>query len=270
MIRRLRAFGLMLFAAMVIALPPPLHAAPPGSEIGVVVMHGKGGRPGEHVHALAAALEREGFQVANLEMPWSGSRDYDVDMNGGVAEITGALDAMRAKGARKVFVAGHSQGGLFALHYGGLHKVDGVVAIAPGGLVDVGSFVRTLGQHVATARQMVAEGRGSEKADFADFEGARGTNSINTTAAIYLDWFDPGGAHTGRALRNVMPATPVLYVAPTRDHPGLKRAKDRMFGALPPNPATRLYEPNADHTGAPAASAGEVARWIREVAQRAQ
>ena len=38
---------------------------------------------------------------------------------------------MRAKGATRLFVAGHSQGGLFAVHYAGQHKVDGVIAIAP-------------------------------------------------------------------------------------------------------------------------------------------
>lgn len=45
---------------------------------------------------------------------------------------------------------------------------------------------------------MVSEGRGGDKADFAEFEGAKGSIPLITTAAIYLDWFDPNGAHTTR------------------------------------------------------------------------
>jgi hypothetical protein len=112
---------------------------------------------------------------------------------------------------------------------------------------------------------MVAEGRGNEKADFLDYEGSRGTNSITTTAAIYLSWFDPNGAHTSRAYRNVKAGTPVLYVAPTRDYPGLQKGKRQNFEALPVSPQTRLYEPDSDHMNAPAATASEAILWIRQV-----
>jgi pimeloyl-ACP methyl ester carboxylesterase len=173
---------------------------------------------------------------------------------------------MRANGARKVFVAGHSQGGLFAVYYGGLHQVDGLIPIAPGGQVDAGSFVNALGQHVATARQMVDEGRGEEKAAFGDYEGSRGTSAVTTTAAIYFAWFNPNGAHTSRAFRNVKAGTPVLYVAPKRDYPGLARSRQENYGRLPSHPRTRMVEPDSDHLNAPGASAEEVVRWIREVA----
>lgn len=268
MIEKLRGSTVVLLSLLTCLLPLSLHAATSASEIGVVVMHGKGGRPGKFVDELASAFEREGFQVANLEMPWSGSRHYDVDMNGGADEITHALDVMRVNGARKVFVTGHSQGGLFALHYGGLHRVDGLVPVAPGGQVDAGSFVSALGQYVAKAKQMIEEGRGNEKADFADYEGSRGTNTIITTAAIYLNWFDPNGAHTSRAFRNVKENTPVLYVAPKRDYPGLQKIKHQNFGALPSHAQTRLYEPDSDHLNAPAAAASEVILWIRQISSQ--
>lgn len=264
MMHGLRNSVVFLLAVVFSLLSPSLQAAPSASEIGVVVMHGKGGRPGKFVDVLASALEKEGFQVANLEMPWSGSRHYDVDMNGAVDEITRALDAMRAKGVQKVFVAGHSQGGLFALHYGGLHKVDGIIAIAPGGQVDANAYVSALGKYVAEARRMVNEGRGNEKAAFGDYEGSRGATTVTTTAAIYLDWFDPNGAHTSRVFKNVMPGTPVLYVAPKRDYPSLVKSKYDNFGALPPNPQTRMYEPDADHLNSPGAAAPEIILWIRQ------
>lgn len=266
MIRALPPYLILLLTLAASLISFPIQAKVPSTEIGVVVMHGKGGNPGKYVNELAQALESEGFQVANLEMPWSGSRHYDVDMNSAANEISAALDAMRAKGVRKVFVAGHSQGGLFALYYGGQHMVDGLIPIAPGGQVDAQVFLNALGPSVAEARSMVEAGRGDEKASFRDYEGSRGTNAVTTTASIYLNWFDPNGAHTTRVFKNVKPGIPVLYVGPKRDYPGLIASKQANFGALPPHPLTRLYEPNSDHLGAPTAAAGEIIQWINQAA----
>lgn len=263
MIKMLRSTGNVLLTFLIFLFAPSLHAAT--SEIGVVVMHGKGGSPGKFVSELASVLEREGFQVKNLEMPWSGKRHYDVDMKAGVDEITRALEAMRANGARKVFVTGHSQGGLFALHYGGMHQVDGLVPIAPGGLVDAPAFVSTIGHHVTKAKKMIDEGKGGEKAEFEDYEGSRGTNSIQTSASIYMSWFDPKGAHTSRVYSAVKTGTPVLYVAPKRDYPALQRSKQQNYGALPPHTLTRMYEPDSEHLNAPAAAANEIVNWLRQV-----
>lgn len=234
-------------------------------EVGVVVMHGKGGQPGRFVSELAAALEKEGFQVANLDMPWSRRRGYDVDMRAATDEVFQALDVLRARGARRFFVAGHSQGAVFALQYAGMHKVDGIAAIAPGGQVDARVFIKMLGAHVAKARRMVEDGRGSDKAEFGDYEGSRGASTVNTTAAIYLDWFDPEGAHTSRVFRKVLKDTPVLYVSPTRDYLFLRAIRDRDFGMLHSTPHTRIVEPDSDHLNAPGAAAPHVITWIREV-----
>jgi uncharacterized OsmC-like protein len=167
--RNILSLATSLLLTLAPFLPQPVRAAPAAQEIGIVVMHGKGGSPGRHVVALADALEKEGFLVANIEMPWSFKRHYDIELDAAVGEVTRALDAMRAKGAKKLFVSGHSQGGIFALLYGGRHKVDGVAVIVPGGAVDSMVYLNAVGGHVARARQMIAEGRGGEKAEFADY-----------------------------------------------------------------------------------------------------
>ncbi|QDZ29784.1 carboxylesterase [Noviherbaspirillum sp. UKPF54] len=257
------AAAALAFAAAVLPLNGACAGAAP---IGVVIMHGKGGSPDKHVNGLASALAEKGFLVANLDMPWSARRDYDVDVGAAEGELESALAALRAKGARAVFVAGHSQGGVFALYFASRHAVDGIIAIAPGGDVSSPAFVEKLAEPVARARQLVAEGKGAEKARFADYEGAKGVYPVVTTAASYLSWFDPDGA-MGRAGApgNVKPQVPVLYIAPSGDYPALARSKQARFAALPRNPLNRLYEPNASHIGAPAASADEIARWTAEV-----
>jgi pimeloyl-ACP methyl ester carboxylesterase len=231
--------------------------------VGIVLMHGKGGSPTKHVSDLATSLERSGFLVANLEMPWSGRRDYDVDVGAAGKEVEAALAALRQKGASKVFVAGHSQGGLFALYFGSKHHVNGIIAIAPGGNVGNSLYREKLADSVELARKLVAEGKGEEKAHLNDFEVAKGTYPVNTTPTTYLTWFEPDGAmNQTLTTKRVDADIPVLFIAPTNDYPGLLRAKDAMFGLLAKHPLTKLYEPNSSHLGAPTASFQEIKEWI--------
>lgn len=244
-----------------------LPALAQGEPIGIVIMHGKGGSPERIVSDLARSLEAKGCLVANLEMPWSGRRNYDVPVSRAEEEIETALAQLRAKGARKLFVAGHSQGGGFALHVAGKHAVDGIIAIAPGGSVSSPLFREKLGESVARARKLVAEGRGGEPERLEDYEGSRGAYAIVTTPAAYVTWFEPDGAmNFTRAARAASPRVPILFIIPRRDYPGLLKSSPGVFRLLPANPLTRLYEPDSDHLHAPGASAEEIARWTREVA----
>ncbi|MCX7166658.1 MAG: alpha/beta fold hydrolase [Rhodocyclales bacterium] len=257
-----------LIVSAVSLLFPLTAVADTGSiRIGIVVMHGKGGAPTKHVSELASSLEGQGFLVANLDMPWSGRRDYDVDVGAAEREVESALSSLRDKGAKKLFVAGHSQGGLFAVYFGGRHLLDGVVAIAPGGNAGSPIFREKLGESVDLARKLVSEGKGDEKTHLTDFESGKGSYPIITTPAVYLSWFDPEGAmNQTKALRSLNPALPVLLIVPTGDYPGLLRVKQQVFDALPRNPRTRLYEPNSSHLNAPSASIREIVEWTTAVA----
>lgn len=241
---------------------------PASAQDSIVIMHGKGGMPQGLVRPLAEGLQARGWQVANLQMPWSRDRQYDADVATAVKEVDAAIATLRDKGAKRVFVAGHSQGGVFALHYATLRPLDGLIAIAPGGDVSNSLFLQQLGGAVRNARNMVGEGRGQERGEFLDYEGAKGSWSVRTTAATYLSWFDPEGAmNQFRSLRAVQPATPVLLIVPQHDYPALVRIKHDVFRALPANPRTRLAEPAADHAGAPRASVEEILRWAGEISR---
>lgn len=250
-----------IWVAFVLAAGLGVHADE--SKVGVVVMHGKGGSPTKWVAGLAGALERDGYFVANLEMPWSRKRAYDVDVAAAEDEVLTALASFRQKGATKVFVAGHSQGGLFALYFGGKHPVDGVIAIAPGGDAGNPLFRDVLAESVERARSLVQEGKGQESDRFSDYEGAQGTYSVTTSPLVYLSWFHPDGAmNEVLAVRHIGADTPVLFIAPTNDYPGLAKVKDSMFGQLAKNPFTKLYEPHASHLNAPDASVQQIEAWI--------
>jgi pimeloyl-ACP methyl ester carboxylesterase len=238
-----------------------------GEPIGIVIMHGKGGSPTGLVAGLARSLEGQGYLVANLEMPWSGRRNYDAPVARGEEDVEAAIAGLRGKGAKKVFVAGHSQGGAFAAHLAGKLDVDGVICIAPGGNVDHFFFREKISSSVGRARRLIADGKGNEPAALDDFEGARGIYEVVAAPAVYLTWFEPDGAmNMSRAARAAKPATPLLWIVPQGEIPGLRKTNIPMFRQLPSNPMTRLYEPDSDHRSAPTASAPEIARWTREVA----
>jgi pimeloyl-ACP methyl ester carboxylesterase len=234
-------------------------------KIGIVVMHGKGGEPSRLVGDLAASLANKGYVVANIEMPWSGQRHYDVSVTAAEKEVVSALDGLRSRGAKKLYVAGHSQGGVFALYFGTRHEVDGIVAIAPGGDVASDLFRDKLRKPVKQARKLVEEGKGGEEAKFFDFEGSRGAFPVVSTAANYLSWFDPKGAMNQKiAVKNMKPSVPVFYIVPKRDIPALLKVKNAMFRALPRHPRTRLHEPDSGHKDAPSASLEGIVNWTRE------
>jgi pimeloyl-ACP methyl ester carboxylesterase len=264
----LRRFLIVLTLPLASLILPLTASADGGTRgVGVVLMHGKGGSPTKHVSGLASFLEGQGFLVANVEMPWSGRRNYDVDVGAAELEVESAMAALRAKGAQRVFVAGHSLGGLFALYFGGKHAVDGIIAIAPGGNTASPIYQEKVGDSVARARKLVAEGKGQEKVALSDFEGSRGTYTIVVTPATYLSWFSPDGAmNETAAVRNMNPDVPVLFIVPTNEYPGLLKVKQEMFDALPRNPRTKLYEPNSNHLNAPSASADAIAEWMAAVA----
>jgi pimeloyl-ACP methyl ester carboxylesterase len=251
--------------AAVAALP----AIAQGDSIGIVIMHGKGGKPTGYVANLARTLEEKGYLVANLDMPWSGRRNYDVTVERGEQEVETAVVDLRGKGAKKVFVAGHSQGGAFALHVASKPFADGIIAMAPGGDVSNRLFQENLGASVSRARQLVADGKGNEPARLEDYEGTRGTYAIVAIPAAYVTWFDRDGAmNMGRAARAANPRVPILWIVGRRERPGLRKVNIEMYPRLPDNPLTRLYEPDADHTGTPTASTDEIVRWTKEVASR--
>jgi len=259
--------GLALaLAAIVLAFPALSQAQAP--KIGIVIMHGKGGSPQPWTEVLARGLEQKGMLVANIEMPWSKRREYDVPTATAAEEVLAALAGLKGRGAQKLFVAGHSLGGTFAVHFGGVHPVDGIIAIAPGGSVESPTVAQALAPSLARARQLIGEGKGREKAQLMDYEPSKGgAYPIMSPPESYVTWFDPAGAmnatRTGRELK-----APILYGVATQDYPGLRKINPPRFKGFPAHPMNKYFEPEADHLNAPSASIEEVASWTAAVAAR--
>jgi esterase/lipase len=86
------------------------HIASAASEnVGVVLLHGKGGSPTGYIRELAA-LQGRGYLVSTPTMPWAKIRIYDASFEEAMVEIDREVDALRQNGAKLVVVAGQSLG----------------------------------------------------------------------------------------------------------------------------------------------------------------
>jgi esterase/lipase len=256
-----------LFAlAPAIAADAPAAAASGGVPLGIVIMHGKGGSPNGWVAPLANYLHDNGYTVENIEMPWSGRRDYDVGVQHADDEVTAAVARLRAQGAKKIFVAGHSEGGAYVLYWGRHHPSDGIIAISPGSGIS-GPPQQEIEKYLGRARELVAQGKGDEKTRMMDHEKTKGFYPIITTPKAYVEWFDPKGPmNMMRSIRGWSPDVPLLLISATGDGEPLAKRVDEIYAELPPNPHNHFFRASGSHYEAPFASAKEILRWTEEVA----
>ncbi len=247
----------------------PVLAA--NSDVGVVLMHGKWDTPPGWVTQLARELSSQGYLVSVPEMPWSRAREYDKDVDAAMAEIDAEVQSLRAKGATKIVVAGHSMGANSAMHYAGRTKVDGIVVLGLGNFTEGKRFLDALGGSVDKARDMVKAGRGAERASFND-ENTGGDKHGNTTKTVscpaksYLSYFDPDGSqNASKNAAAVKPGTPVLWVVGTHDGPGYTKLSAAAHDRLPEHPASKLVQVDADHLRIPQKAIDEVLAWMNVV-----
>jgi pimeloyl-ACP methyl ester carboxylesterase len=269
LLRALRApLRLCIAALLFLSLPAPAAAAD-NAAVGVIVMHGKWGSPQGLVNGLADALQSQGFLVANPEMPWSGRRSYDKSVDGADAEIDAEIAKLRDKGAKQIFLVGHSLGAAYALHYASRTTVNGMVAIAPGHIPEGRRYTELYADEVRKARELVAAGKSDEMVWFLDFNTGNRRDRIKASAASFLSYFDPAGPmNMTRNVTTVKPGVPLLWMVPTREEQPLRDGMVSLYGNLPSNPGNQFIEPDSDHLQAPAVATPQIIDWIRAVAAK--
>jgi pimeloyl-ACP methyl ester carboxylesterase len=254
-----------LLVAVVVGVSSAAWALDPPST-GVVVIHGKWGRPGDQgVGSFAVALQKAGFVVDQPEMPWSGTRLYDRTFDQAMDEIDAAVGRLRASGAKKIVVAGHSLGGSAALRYATLGRpVNAVILIAPAPLPEGSFYRKQLEGDIARAREMVASGHGDDSAQFTDLNSDNRTRSVRFKAAVYLSYNAPDSAAAMTVNAQHVGSAPILWLAPKFDP--LTQPNDRLLWPKVPasTPKTRI-EVIADHMGAPVAGRDAAVDWLRKL-----
>ena len=96
-----------LVAIVLLGISSVAFSAEP--KIGIVLLHGNG-HPTALINGLLHKLEAQHFFVEHPEMPYSKDRSYDKDVDSAVKQVNEAFSDLKAKGATKLFIAGHSKG----------------------------------------------------------------------------------------------------------------------------------------------------------------
>lgn len=235
------------------------------SYVGIVLIHGKGGNPSGHIAPLVRALSSQGFRVSAPSMPWSKQRAYDADYSSALAEIEAAANSLREKGAKKIIVGGHSLGANAAIAYAASGRdVDGVIAIAPGHVPDSAMWRDAFGPSVEKARQMIAEGKGDTADTFADLNQGKST-SIQTTAKIYLSYFDPEGLGSmPSSVAKFSRPIPFLWVIGTKDRL-MQQGEAYAFARAPKHSNSKYLVVEADHLSTPTDASAQIVEWLRSL-----
>jgi pimeloyl-ACP methyl ester carboxylesterase len=238
---------------------------------GVVYLHGKGAWPGALDGGILSALREEGALVDTPEMPWSFHRRYDATYDQAMAEIDAAIAGLKAKGAKRIVLIGHSLGANAAIGYAArrpnLAELAGVVALSPAHLPETGDLRSFVASAVARAKTLVADGKGNEVQTFPDM--AQGIPLIAHAApSVYLSWFDPDGPAVIPKNAAVIGASPhpvpLLWVVGKLD-PIDRRGPDYAFAAAAKNPKSKYVEVLAGHLTTPLVARRQVVEWINSL-----
>jgi pimeloyl-ACP methyl ester carboxylesterase len=241
-----------------------LPAAAAGLQgVGVVFLHGKGVWTGAFDGGIPAALEAEGAVTASPEMPWSLSRIYGATYDEALREIDAAVAGLKAMGATRIVVVGHSLGANAAIGYAARRRgVAGVVAISPGHLPETAEMRARTASAVVEARARAAAG---EKSRHVWPDRVQGIPTLATASpAVYLSMFDPDGPAVIPKNAAALHGVPLLWVVGDSD-PIFARGREYAFVRAPRNPRSRYIEVPAGHLAAPSVARSQVVEWIKSL-----
>jgi pimeloyl-ACP methyl ester carboxylesterase len=257
-----RAFAALVVVAGLSLVAPAQSASLQG--VGVVFLHGKGAWPGAGDGGILSTLAEEGALVASPEMPWSFNRKYGATYEQAMAEIDAAAAGLKAQGATRIVVIGHSLGANAAIGYAARHpELAAVVAMAPGHLPEAEGLRSHTREAVAEAKQLIAAGPGDVPRSFPDM--AQGIPLTTTaTPKVYLSMFDPDGPAVIPKNAEAMGPVPLLWVVGTLD-PIARRGPDYAFKFGAKNPKSRYIELFAGHLTTPLAARSQVVDWINSL-----
>jgi pimeloyl-ACP methyl ester carboxylesterase len=257
-----RALAALVVVAGLSLVAPAQSASLQG--VGVVFLHGKGAWPGAGDGGILSTLAEEGALAASPEMPWSFNRKYGATYEQAMAEIDAAAAGLKAQGATRIVVIGHSLGANAAIGYAARHpELAGVVAMAPGHLPEAEGLRSHTREAVAEAKQLIAAGQGDVPRSFPDM--AQGIPLTTTaTPKVYLSMFDPDGPAVIPKNAEAMGPVPLLWVVGTLD-PIARRGPDYAFKLGAKNPKSRYIEVFAGHLTTPLAARSQVVDWINSL-----
>jgi pimeloyl-ACP methyl ester carboxylesterase len=236
-------------------------------KLGVIILHGKQGTPtgNQGLSAIASNLQAAGHKVFLPAAPWGRGawETINVTVEEALSQLDGYANQLRAQGANRIVVIGHSLGACVGLAYAAERgTLAGLVMLAPGH--NPGGLYRSndrMRRDVDQARALVEQGRGNEGVHGSDSN--QGSNiTMSVRAAVYYSWQNPMGLASMPHEAPRLPAsTPLLMVVGEKD-PMSGRAEGLIYKPAAKNPYSRYVTSGANHFETPMAAAKIVTDWV--------
>jgi pimeloyl-ACP methyl ester carboxylesterase len=234
---------------------------------GVIILHGKQGMPtgNQGLSVIASNLQSAGHKVVVPAAPWGRGawETINVTVEEALAQLDGYAAQLRAQGATRIVVIGHSLGACVGLAYAVERgNLAGLVMLAPGHNPTARYRFSDKARHdLDHARALVNKGKGNEMVSGSD--GNQGSNiTMTVRAAVYTSWHEPNGLAAMSAEAPRLPAsTPLLMVVGAKD-PMHDRAEGLLYKPAAKNPYSRYVANGANHVETPMAAAKVTTDWV--------
>ncbi|MBV8393476.1 MAG: alpha/beta hydrolase [Alphaproteobacteria bacterium] len=236
-------------------------------KLGILILHGKQGSPthNQGLSVIASALQSAGHKVSMPAEPWGRGQweNINLTVEQTLALLDGQIAQLRAQGANRFVVIGHSLGACLGLSYAVERaNLAGLVMLAPGH--NPGS-VRGAGDSTRDfdrARALIAQGKGGEIMSGTDSNQGN-TFTMTVSATVYASWHDPDGLASMTHQAPRLPAsTPLLIVVGDRD-PIAARAEGAIYRPAAKNPYSRYVTDGATHLETPMAASKLTIDWVQ-------
>jgi len=264
-LRRRPFWGVM--TAILVALASAVPAVAQGTT-GVILMHGKQASPGKApgLRDIAAKLESAGIKAVVPMMPWSegGWEKISVTPDQVFDILDGYAAQLRAKGAQRIVVVGHSIGANMALAYAvARQNLAGIVMAAPGHAPGYSYNSNSkIKDSVDRASRLAQAGQGDQS--FTGGDDNQGSSIIlSTTAGVYFSWMNPRGKAAMPVQAPLLPASiPVMVIIGTRD-PAYRFVEANIYQPAARNPYSKYLVVEATHRDTDFAASQRIADWIK-------
>ncbi len=244
--------------------------AAPVSEVGIIVLHGKGGSPNFYIlEKFTSKMSEKGYAVIVPRFQWGGAKgkaDYSGSLDDAFKVLDQEISKLKQLGRKKIILAGHSMGTPVAIAYLRNHPgVDGVIGIAPGHFVGSTFHDKFVYFDVKKARQAVESGAGGDPLRVEDYNSGGRRFQMDVKANDYLSFFDPDGPMNFESSIQKMGSTPFLWIAPDADPVTKSGMASDYFSKAPKTPKSKFIEIEAEHINAPVKGIKEIHQWILDL-----